>query len=148
MDLDAIYEKILERIDKTKVIRNEPMSKHTSFKVGGNADFFIEPTNSEEIESLIELSKEENIPLTIIGNGTNLIVRDHGIRGMVLKVNLRNIDIERTEDKLYITAGASVPLAKLSKMAKENSGTGLEFACRYTRKYRWSNLYECWSIWF
>lgn len=133
MDLDAIYEKIIAKLDSTKVLRNEPMSKHTSFKVGGNADFFIEPTNAEEIEYLIELSKSENIPLTIIGNGTNLIVKDNGVRGMVLKVNLRNIDIEKKDDKLVITAGASVPLAKLSKMAKENSGTGLEFACRNSR---------------
>ena len=68
MDLDAIYEKIIEKIEPTKVFRNEPMSKHTSFKTGGNADFFIKPTNVEEIQYLIELSKNEKIPLTIMGN--------------------------------------------------------------------------------
>lgn len=128
MDLDAIYEKIIERIEPTKVLRDEPMSKHTSFKTGGNADFFIKPTNIQEIEGLIELSKKENIPLTIIGNGTNLLVRDKGIRGMVVKANLQNIEVEKDCDKVTITAGAGVPLTKVSKIAKENSGSGLEFA--------------------
>lgn len=129
MDLDTIYKKITEKIDASKVLRDEPMSKHTSFKTGGNADFFIKPTNIQEIEDLIEISKQNSIPLTIIGNGTNLLVRDKGIRGMVVKADLKNINVERNGDKVFITAGAGVPLVKISKMAKENSASGLEFAC-------------------
>ena len=128
MDLDAIYEKIIEKIEPTKVFRNEPMSKHTSFKTGGNADFFIKPTNVEEIQYLIELSKNEKIPLTIMGNGTNLLVKDGGVRGIVIKANLQNVEVEKANDEVVITAGAGVPLTKISKMAKENSATGLEFA--------------------
>lgn len=129
MDLDTIYKKITEKIDVSKVLRDEPMSKHTSFKTGGNADFFIKPTNIQEIEDLIELSKENNIPLTVIGNGTNILVKDKGIRGMVIKVDLQNINVEKNGDKVIITAGAGVPLIKISKMAKENSASGMEFAC-------------------
>lgn len=128
MDLDAIYEKIVGKIDPTKVYRDEPMNKHTSFKIGGIADFYVKPTSIEEIKFLIILSKEENIPLTIVGNGTNLLVKDNGIRGIVLRPNLQDLEIEENEDKLTIKAGAGVPLTKVSKLAKEHKATGLEFA--------------------
>ena len=128
MDLDAIYEKIIKRVDEAKVFRDEPMSKHTSLKTGGKADFFIKPTSIKEVEALIDLSNKENIPITIIGNGTNLLVRDKGIRGMVVKANLQEVEIKKSKDKVVITAGSAVPLTKVSKLAKENSASGLEFA--------------------
>lgn len=128
MDLDSIYKKIIDKIDSTKVLRNEPMSKHTSFKTGGNADFFVKPTNVEEIKYILDICKKDKIPLTIIGSGTNTLVKDNGIRGIVMKVNLQNIDVKKYNDKIYITAGAGVSLNKISKLARENSASGLEFA--------------------
>lgn len=147
MNLDVIYQKISNEIDTEEILTNEPMSKHTSFKTGGNADFFIKTTDISKIKYLIKISKDENIPLTIVGNGSNLLVKDNGIRGIVLKPDLKNIDIKKVGNKIIIKSGSAVPLIKLSKIAEENSATGLEFAIRNTRFSRWSYIYECWCLW-
>ena len=102
------------------------MRKHTSFKVGGPADVFVTPGSSE---SLVEVYREclrQKVPVFIFGNGTNLIVRDKGIRGVVIKVfdNLSNFSVEDGT----ITADAGILLGRLSKIALENNLTGLEFA--------------------
>lgn len=128
MNLDTIYEKIVEKIDNIRVLRNEPMSKHTSFKTGGNADIFVKVMNIDEIKYLLDISKKYNSKITIIGNGTNILVKDNGIRGIVVKVNLLNCNIKKDEEKLTIVVGSGVSLAKVSRLAEENSASGLEFA--------------------
>lgn len=105
---------------------NESMSQHTSFKIGGPADIFIEPVELEELKSALSFVKQQQIPYYIIGNGTNLLVGDKGIRGAVIKVgeNFGKIDIIGEE----IIVECGVLLSTLSKAAARNNLTGLEFA--------------------
>ena len=74
--MDKIYNKILEKLNKEQVYLNEPMSKHTSFKIGGPADIFVKPKSIEELKYIIDIAKKNNIKTTIIGNGSNLLVKD------------------------------------------------------------------------
>lgn len=122
--MEEVYNKLLTKIPKENIKLNEDMSKHTSIKIGGPADIFIKIKNIEELKYVLRIAKEENIPVTVIGNGTNLLVRDKGIRGIVLQIKIEDISVNTTE----IEVGAGTLLSKLSKTACENSLTGLEFA--------------------
>ena len=90
------YKEISEIIDKHRVLKDEEMSKHTSFKVGGKADFFIIVETIKELIDVLKLAKECNIKTFIIGNGTKLIVKNNGFRGAVIKLNLKKLDIEKS----------------------------------------------------
>lgn len=105
---------------------DEPMSRHTSFKIGGPADIFIEPAGIEELKTAISFLRQRKIPCYIIGNGTNLLIGDKGIRGAVIKIgeNFSRIEVEGEA----IIAEAGVLLSVLSKTAARNTLTGLEFA--------------------
>lgn len=120
-----IYNQLLENnIKQENIYVEEPMSKHTSFKTGGNADFFVKAYSVEEIKSILKISKENNIPLFILGNGTNLLVKDEGYRGIVLQIKLEDIKIEG--NVAIIQSG--VKNAVLSKKLTDNSLSGFEFA--------------------
>jgi UDP-N-acetylmuramate dehydrogenase len=123
-DIQTDLEKI---INKNNIFKNESMSKHTSFKVGGNADFFVKIEDVEELKSLLKYVKENNIPLTILGNGTNVLVKDGGIRGIVCNIELSNYSIDRKEDGVYITVQSGVALPRLANIALNESLTGLEY---------------------
>lgn len=97
-------------------------------KYGGNADIYLNLQTIEDIKYILQFVKENNIQLSIIGNGSNLLVKDNGIRGIVLKPNIQSIEIKEKEDKIYITAGAGVPLPKLAIEMGKKGYTGLEFA--------------------
>src|SRR5574344_1678077 len=84
-------------INPANILVDEEMKKHTSFKIGGKADFLVKVDNIEQIRSILKLTKENKIPLTIIGNGSNLLVKDNGIRGITLKVNINNIEIQTSQ---------------------------------------------------
>ena len=107
------------------MLLNEPMKKHTTFKIGGPADIFIKVNDTEELKFVLNLAKNENLPINIIGNGSNVLVKDKGIRGIVLKLNFNEI-IKEDEDILNI--GAGVLLSKLARFAMEEELTGIEFA--------------------
>ena len=77
----SLYEALASRLPGERVRRDEPMSRHTSFKVGGNADVYFEPASADELTYAIRTAKEECAPFTVIGNGSNLLVKDGGIRG-------------------------------------------------------------------
>lgn len=117
-----------EKIDVKDILENEPMCKHTTFKTGGNADVFVKIHTIEEIKFILKVSRENNIPLFILGNGSNLLVRDKGIRGITLKIELKKMEIEKAEDSAYITVGAGNKMAEVaSKLLKEEI-SGFEFA--------------------
>jgi len=123
--MQEIYEKLLsEEIKKENIFLDEPMNKHTSFKIGGNADLFIKAYSINEIKSILKIANENNIPLFVLGNGTNLLVKDAGYRGIILQIKLEEIKIEKT--KVIVQSG--VKNAILSKKLLENSLTGFEFA--------------------
>lgn len=122
-----IEKELIEVINKKNVLKDEPMSKHTSFRIGGNADFFIKITSVEELKSLFKISKKHNIPITLVGNGTNLLVRDGGIRGFVVKIDMNNFKIKRTTKFVEITVESGMTLAALANVALKEEITGLEF---------------------
>ena len=105
----------------------EPMASHTTFKIGGAADLFVQPTSEFQIMLLLGAAAKERTPVTVVGRGSNLLVADEGIRGMVLCLG-EGFGKIRLEDggRLVCQAGAS--LASVCKAAMENSLTGLEFA--------------------
>ena len=124
--MENITEKLEKIINKKNFFKNEPMSKHTSFKIGGIADYFIKIQSIEELKNVIILANQEKIPFQIVGNGTNLLVQDNGIRGFVVKLKLDDYSIEKNEDFAYIKAGSGMTLARLAFIALENELSGLE----------------------
>ena len=104
-----------------KIIFDEPMKKHTSFKIGGTADQFIKVTNEEELKEAIKYAKDKNLKITIIGNGSNLLVLDKGIRGLVIKIDIQKLEIERKEKYAKITVGSGYKTMALGiKLMNEN----------------------------
>lgn len=97
-------------------------------KFGGNADIYLKLGTIEDIKYILQFVKENNIPLSIVGNGSNLLVKDNGIKGIVLKPDIKDIEIQEQQNKIYITAGAGVPLPKLAIEMGKKGYTGLEFA--------------------
>lgn len=120
--------------DLTKVLKNstifveEPMKKHTSFKIGGIADIYIKVEEVEDIKQILKYAKQNSIELTIIGNGSNILVLDKGIRGITLEVCLNKQEFEEKEDGMIVTCGAGVKLTALAVECKNKSLTGFEFA--------------------
>jgi len=126
MQVSTIFSEIKKIIPEEKIRLNEPMKLHTSFRIGGPADILILPTEISEIQNIVIFCKKNKIPLYIIGNGSNLLVRDKGIRGVVLKIaqNFNDVKVEDT----FIKAKTGILVTLLSKIALENSLKGLEFA--------------------
>lgn len=109
------------------VLLNEYMNKHTSFKTGGPADVLAKPSSVEEIKNIILYCKQNHIPYYVIGNGTNLLVKDGGIRGVVIKISYNMNNFEIKDDRIIADAGASI--IAISQAAYKNELSGLEFAC-------------------
>ena len=107
-------------------IENEPLSNHTSFKIGGKADLFVMVKNIEQLKAVVKNCKKNNIPMFVLGKGSNLLINDNGMKGVVLTLDGDFKDISLEENK--ITVGAGVNLAKLCTFAQTNSLAGLEFA--------------------
>jgi len=123
--MDDVYNELLKYVQKEDILINEPMSKHTTFKIGGNADLFIKVRQIDILKNILKIVKKYKIKVFVIGNGSNLLVSDKGIRGIV--INLKTDYIEKINDTTYKVA-AGVPIGKLSGFALKNSLTGIEFA--------------------
>lgn len=127
MEKQKIYELLTNEIKQGIVKIDEPMKKHTNFKIGGNADVFVIAKNIEEIKCIIKFSKENNIPLTILGNGSNVLVSDKGIRGIVLQVGTKEIKVEKQKNAL-VEVDAGVMLGALAQVLLKQSIADFEFA--------------------
>lgn len=130
-------------LGKENVKYNEPMSKHTSFRVGGNADIFAIVDSEEKLTKVIRLAKKMSMQITIVGNGTNLLVKDGGIRGLVIKYIANDYTIMDTEElknkvdldkdsennnkSKIVTVSSGMTNARLAKILLDNSLTGFEF---------------------
>ena len=91
--MESIYKELIKTIGKDRVLINEPMSKHTSFRIGGPADLFIKINNVDELNCVLKVAKKNNIAVTCIGNGSNTLVKDKGIRGITIKLNFTDINV-------------------------------------------------------
>lgn len=116
--------KLTELCPEIVVLQNEPMSAHTTFKVGGAADVFIQPS-IDELISAVSLCKDMKVPYLIIGNGSNLLVKDGGIDSVVFSLGKRAADI--TVDGNVVTAQAGAMLSIVAKAAYEASLSGMEY---------------------
>lgn len=124
--LEDFCNKLKVVVKPEDLVMNEPMKYHTSFKVGGPADIMVTPGTFEEVATVVGLCKKNNVPCYIIGNGSNLLVRDGGIRGVVVK--LAKLDGMKLDgEKIIAQSGAE--LKAVSEFALANSLTGFEFAC-------------------
>ena len=123
---DIFYNKLLEILKPEQIYRDEPMKNHTTFRIGGPADWFVTPSTKEEIQKLLMLGMSEKINVMLVGNGSNLLVGDLGIRGMVIQLGKVFSEIQVEEDRIYAQSGAT--LARIAGQAYDNELTGMEFA--------------------
>ena len=128
-----LYSSLCTITKEENILRDEPMCRHTTFRVGGPADYFVEPGSESVLKELLLLCRETETPFFILGNGSNLLVSDEGYRGVM--ISLRGFDEisfregESTEaGKTIMTAGCGVLLSKAAMQAAERGLTGFEFA--------------------
>lgn len=121
-----MLERLQNLIGEAKVFVNEPMSSHTTFRIGGAADYFVLPETAEDVANVLKLCRQENLPYFILGNGSNLLVGDKGFRGVVIQLykNFDGIEIQGTK----VTARSGAMLIRVAKEAGKAGLTGLEFA--------------------
>ena len=113
-------------IDKDRIYTDEPMKNHTTFRIGGPADYFVTPKDEKEIAAVIEICKKREIPYYIVGNGSNLLVGAKGYRGVVIQIFKTMNHIRVSENEIYAAAGSS--LAQIASAALAAELTGFEFA--------------------
>ena len=121
-----LLERLRREAGSGEVVTEELMSRHTTFRIGGPADYFVTPHTKEEIRQVIRLCKEEEIPFAVLGNGSNLLVGDKGFRGVIIQLFKNFSDITIEEETIYAQSGAL--LVRLANQAAEQGLTGLEFA--------------------
>lgn len=126
MENNRIENKFCACLGSDNVYRNEPMKRHTTFRIGGPADYYLCPHSAKEIQKVVEICREEKLPYFILGNGSNLLVSDQGYRGVVIQL-WKNVSDIRVEGCL-IQAKAGASLAKIAAEALEEGLTGMEFA--------------------
>ncbi|MDF2944619.1 MAG: murB [Herbinix sp.] len=124
---DQFYRKLILTLPMEQIKLKEPMENHTSLHIGGEADYFVVPTNSKDVEAVVCLCKKENMPYFIMGNGSNLLVSDLGYRGLIIKLG-EDFSTVWLKEEGIITAQAGILLSKLANKAAEHHLTGFEFA--------------------
>ena len=120
------YDILKNIVSEQDILTKEYMKNHTSFKIGGSADFLVTPRTVDQIQNLIITLKKENIPVFIMGNGSNLLVSDKGIRGVVIKLSKNFSSFSISGDE--VTAQSGILLSTLSKSIVNESLYGFEFA--------------------
>lgn len=123
--MQTFLEKI-EGLGGVEIHLQEPMKKHTTFRTGGNADFYLVPSSVEDLEACIRICREEKMPYFIIGNGSNLLVSDEGFRGAVIEIGIPMSEMKVESEHIHAEAG--IRLSNLAAGALAHSLTGLEFA--------------------
>lgn len=114
------------KIEKNKILYNEPMKNHTTFKIGGPAEVLIKIDNIEDLKETLKFAKLNNKPITIIGNGSNVLVTDKGIKGITVIIKIENLKIEEKGKTIILQVGAGEKLAKLAGICMQKEIAGLE----------------------
>ena len=126
LEAERVLSDLKKVIPEENIKINEPMSKHTSFKTGGPAEIYIIGKTLEQIQEVLKYSNQNNIQLYIIGNGSNLLVSDEGIKGIVLKIAVDNIETLESDFGVLVKAGAGVKIMALAQILKKDGITGFE----------------------
>ena len=120
------YNQLAQILDENRILPDEPMKKHTTFRVGGLADYLVMPQTTEEVKDVISLCQNQGIPYYVIGNGSNLLVSDAGYPGVIIQVYKEMSEIRVVGNFIKVQAGAL--LSKIGSIALEAGLTGFEFA--------------------
>lgn len=126
--MTMFYEKLLEVSDSSHVKTEEKMSRHTTFRAGGPAAYYVSPADARELGEVIRLCRREEVPYCILGNGSNLLVGDGGFDGVVISMTAGFSGCTVDSDRCEIAAGAGASLSRVGKAALEAGLTGFEFA--------------------
>ena len=121
-----IYEELCKIVSEDQILKDEPMDKHTTFRAGGKADYLVMPSNEEQVRELVLLLKKENVPYYVMGNGSNLLVRDQGFKGVIIQIARKMNQIRVEGETIYAQAGAL--LSKIAAQALGEGLTGFEIA--------------------
>ena len=127
MDIKDLIEKNHLNINKEKIKYNESMKLHTSFKVGGPAECYIKIEEYKELKEILKFSKENNIKTTIIGNGSNLLVKDNGIKGIVLQINIKKYETKKGKnEEIILNVGAGNKISEIAQKLLNEEISGFE----------------------
>lgn len=121
-----IYEQLVNILTEENVVKDKPLKQHTYTRLGGQADYFITPESYEQVQEVIQLAEKVQVPFMLLGNGSNLIIKDGGIRGIVMYLGKLN-QIEIRDESLTAQSGALI--VNVSRAALDKDLSGLEFAC-------------------
>ncbi len=124
---EEIKKQILQLgILKDNILFDEPMSKHTTFKVGGPAECYIKIDDIQDLRHILQFAKQNDIPITILGNGSNVLVLDRGLKGIVLNIRFNKIEMMNLDKKIFANVGAGVKISVFGHLLLKNAITGLE----------------------
>ena len=126
MSIKEIIQNSNLTIPKDNILYNEDMKKHTTFKIGGPAECFIKIKTKEELKEILKFAKKNNIEITILGNGSNILVLDGGIDGITLTIKIEYINIEQNNEKYKIHVSSGYKLSKFAQICLKNEITGFE----------------------
>ena len=126
MEIKQIIENSNLAIPKDNILYKEDMKKHTTFKIGGPAECFIKIKTKEELKEILVFARENKIPITILGNGSNILVLDGGIKGITLTIQIEYLDIKQDDEKYQVCVGGGYKLAKLAQVFLKNEISGFE----------------------
>ena len=114
------------KLNTSKIYFDEPMNKHTTFKIGGPAEVFIKVRDVEDLKQILKFKNENNITLTVIGNGSNILVSDKGINGIVAKIEIKKFEIKQEEENIEITVGSGNKNIEIAQNLLKNDISGFE----------------------
>lgn len=124
---EKLKNKILQLgIPKENILFDEYMSNHTSFKVGGPAECYIKIDNTQDLRHILKFAKEHEIPVTVLGNGSNVLVLDKGIKGIVLNIRLNKIEMVNLDGKIFANIGSGIKISVFGHLLLKNEITGFE----------------------
>ena len=126
MPIDALEQRLAEVLEADQILRNEPMSRHTTFKVGGPADLFVSPSTVDEISACVAAAQEAGVPWRVLGAGSNVLVPDEGVRGLVIHLGKNYSSITLNGTCIYAQAGATNE--EVAMKALDKGLSGYEFA--------------------
>lgn len=125
MDLKNLIQDNL-KLDSSKIYFDESMKKHTSFKIGGLAECLIKIETLSDLQRVLIFAKENNIPLTVMGNGSNVLVLDGGIKGITLKIDIKKLEINKTQNGIELVVGAGNKNVEVASKMVDEEITGFE----------------------
>ncbi|MDT3958351.1 UDP-N-acetylmuramate dehydrogenase [Staphylococcus kloosii] len=123
---DTILKELEALVPESIIKVDEPLKRYTYTETGGKADYYLTPTSNEHVQAILRFAYKNSIPVTYLGNGSNIIIREGGIRGIV--ISLLSLDHIEVSDNVIIT-GSGAAIIDVSRKARDHSLTGLEFAC-------------------